>query len=263
MEEEKQDQPEVQETPPTAYTAPTASALSPAKADYRIGDWIAKAWQLATAQIWPMVLLGLLGTIPGTLLTYAVTFPVGFAVGMSVENQIAAQLIAGLLGGIIGWIISATLIAPLMVGILAVLLNYNRTQQINYSLLGTGFGKWTDSFMIGIWPGLLIFIPSAIPCLAVLILPLFFAALLWYNYALISLSEPGMTHSQSADRGYALIKSNFWYGVLLMLTGAGIGLAGAIACCVGTFFAAPLFWLVVAIAYDDLAYVPSAVQPAV
>ena len=245
MDEEKQAQPEDEGLPPPF-------PAEPVKAEYRIGDWIGKAWQLATAQIWPMVLLALLGAVVPAILSWIVCFPIGFAIGKVVNNPIAAQVVAGFLGGIAGWVISALVIVQLMVGVLAVVLAYIRTGQVNYSLLGTGFNKYGDCFMLAVWPGILTVAASALSCFVLLVLPLYFALLLWYMFGQFALAETGVTHSQAVDRGLALVKSNFWAAVLLMLLGVGLGLAGALACCIGALFAVPLFWLTVGIGYVEL-----------
>ena len=246
MEDQSQGQSEGQGAPqPPAPQAPV-------KAEYRIGDWLGKAWKLATAQIWPMVLLGVIGIIIPGALTGAVSFPIGFAIGQAIDNQIVAQLVSGLLGGIAGWIITAVVITQLMVGIFAVVLAYIRTGEVNFSLLGTGFNKWTECFMLAVWPGILFAAGSALSCFVILVLPLYLALTLWYNFGQFALAEAGVTQSEAVARGLALVKSNFWYAVLLILLGMGISIAGMLGCCVGILFAAPIFWLTMGIGYNEL-----------
>lgn len=229
-----------------------AQGTIPVRSEYRIGEWMSRAWDLSTKQIWPMVLLGVLITVPGTVIGMVIGFPLRSGVGVALEdNSLAANLIGSFLGAMVSWPVSAAVITPLVVGVVAVLLNYTRTNAMDLSLLGTGYRKWKECFVLGIWPGLLVVLPSAVPCLVIL-LPLVLAAYMWYAFAQIALAEPGATQSRASDRGLALVKSNFWYAVLLMLVGVGVGILGALACGVGIFFAMPLFWLAVATGYDQL-----------
>lgn len=138
-----------------------------------------------------------------------------------------------------------------MVGAAAVVLNYVRSGEFEWSLIWTGFRRWTSSFLLGLWPGGLYAVFGLLPFLYILV-PIPLALYLWLTFAYFSLAEDGATYGYAVRNGLRLVTGSFWPAVLFALIALVGQLAGVVACCIGVFLTIAFVQVLEAVAYNSL-----------
>jgi hypothetical protein len=225
----------------------------PGPPSYKLDEWLAQAWSLFKARILELVALQLL-TIVAMIPAMAIYIPLSFALQQYNEHPQIFPLAPNgwsiLISGI-SLIVCAAFVIPYEVGMAAVVLNYVRTGEFAWNLIWTGYRKWGICFLAGLFPGVIVNIPNLSWVLYILF-PIWLAAGLWLLFSYYSLSESGASYGQAITHSLRLVRVSFWWGILFFLLAMVISFAGAIACCIGVFFSAAYFQILVAVAYNDL-----------
>jgi hypothetical protein len=237
--------------------------IQTARPVYDLGRWFEQAWNVFKAHIWEFVGLIAVVIAPAMVLGFIYGLAMSLAGGFGTHGHPQPLPLAWRAEALLAFALANSAVStPLLVGAAAVVLGVLRTGVFEWNHLWAGFSKWYDSFAIGLIGSVANSLPGLFPLLWIL-LPVWLAVMLWSAFATYSLSEPGARLGSSIGKAIDLIRCNFWWGILFIFVAFVVSFLGAFACCIGVFFTAAFYQVLIGTAYNDLTrqMAPAPVEP--
>jgi hypothetical protein len=209
-----------------------------------IGDCVSRSWTLVKANFWPVVgislliyiVIGVINQIPSLFTRPIVT-------GMLENHRFSVPgslIVAGIL-------VAASPVYTVFVGgLFRYYLKLIRGQNATIADAFSGFQFLGQLILLGLVMTLLIWI-GIFFCF----LPGLYLSVAWY-FAVPLVVDRGMGFWDAMELSRKVVNKH-WFVVFALLVVVGLlSLAGAIACCVGVFVTAPIGWVALMYAYDDI-----------
>lgn len=241
-----------------------------AKPTYKIAFWLEEAWDLFKPRWRELTTLQLISIAAAALPQYLInriwgphTIQRGNLTLQLPYNEPLCSMLS--------FLASAAISMPFIIGIAAVVLNYARSENIEWNLIWTGFRKWGICLLVAIFPMGLVSIPRPhlphmqfyiFSVLVVIGIIIGMAIITWYEFLVLSVADGRTSYFDALKRSYRAVMVSFFKAILLALVYMLIGVSGVIICGVGAIFTGALAEVMIAVAYNDLARPVAAVSEA-
>ena len=231
-----------------------------------VGAWVSEAWQLVSANIGmaiammllpliPMLIVGVimaLSGLPAALSAMAAGGPEHVGEGLS---ALAGGSV--LLGMIVSFVFLIIVMPALQLGILSCFWEMIQTKKLTFDKIMDGLPMFASAIGLGLLFGLINIVVSivagVIPILGQIAgLVVMFPLMAWMSLSLYQMAVQKVGTIDAIGAGWNLLMRDFWILCLLGLVCWLIGLAGVIACLVGTFVAQPVVNAAFGVCYRDM-----------
>ena len=189
-----------------------------------------------------------------------VKFSEWFQKGFEVfKENIWLLVIANVIVTVLMSITAGILAGPLSAGMVLITLALidKKEPKPQVSDVFKGFEVFLQSFLFCIvfWVGLglICLLLSMIPCLGqILIIALSLAASVSLMFGIFLIADKKLDFWTAAQESYYMVRNNIWSFLGFCIVVGVLAQIGAVVCCIGIFFTAPIATCVMAVAYRDV-----------
>jgi hypothetical protein len=212
--------------------------------DLDIGSCITRSWDLVKKHFWPLIGISFLVI----LIAGVINQVVGLLSGPAVKQMISEQRVsAGALSLVIGTsILSGPIYTILFAGLFKYYLGLIRGQNPGIGDAFSGFNSAGQLLVLGFLTGFLTLLGYVL-CL----LPGLYLAVAW-AFSIPLVIDRGLNFWEAMELSRRVV-SKHWFMVFGFVLVIGLlACCGLIACCIGIFVSAPVAWVALMYAYEDI-----------